>query len=329
MQQKKFLLFDTRVGLINTSGIIFVNEYNNKYGNISFLNDDYVGENATATGAIDLAGLGGGFAAYVYGDDTGSDLVQNGTFGSPLGGVIWTNNDADANNGATFGVGDFDTNFDTGNNGRLLMRTYSGFPTASYVAQNITVGSTLNFNVKVNWSVARDFVTNTGYYNNVLGVPTLPNADVPAISIAGVTKNLGFGRVVQSGLVDGAPNERIVKFTEEDFAGLGIQPGDTVEIRLQMRSDITGTNTGDYEFGFDSIEVFEAEQGFYTARLFTNLENTANIGFEGVSESSKVIEDLTTVFNAFSEAGSNFNRQPSFIRASDLDLNATTLGMTP
>ena len=102
MQQKKFLLFDTRVGLINTgAGLIFTNQYNNKYGNISGINNDYVGENATATGAMDLAGLGGGFAAYFYGDDTGSDLVQNGTFDAPIGGaVIWTNNDADANDGA-------------------------------------------------------------------------------------------------------------------------------------------------------------------------------------------------------------------------------------
>ena len=60
---------------------------------------------------------------------------------------------------------------------------------------------------------------------------------------------------------------------------------------------------------------------FVACQVFTNYEENAHIGFEGVKESSKVIEDLTTVFDAFSEAGSNFNRQPSFVRASDLDLN--------
>jgi len=326
MQQKKFLLFDTRVGL---SSVDFISGSSVQYGNMNRLKDEYTGENATATGAMDLAGLGGGFSTYDYGDDTGSDLVQNGTFDEPVGGVIWTNNNTDANDGATFGVGDFDTSITSANNGRLLMRTYSGTPTAPYVAQNITVGSSLNFNVRVNWSVARDYVTDTGYYDSVLLSPTLPSADIPAISIAGVTKSFGRGRSSVSGQVDNYLNERIIQFTKDDFIGLDIQPGDTVEIRLQMRSDITGTNTGDYEFGFDSIEVFEAEQGFYAAKLFTNYEEEASIGFEGVTQPTKVVEDLTTIFDAFSEAGSNFNRQPSFVRASDLDLNATTLGMTP
>ena len=330
MQQKKYLLFDKVVGLGNTYSFVS-NQYNNRYGITASFNNDYVGENATATAALDLAGLGGGFCHFKVGDDIGSDLTTNGLFNNPLSGIGWDFGDNSPNDGAIFGPADYNVQV---NNGQLKMRTYSGRPNAPYAYQNITVGSTLNFNVTVNFSYSRDFVNGTIYathYSQLGQPPTiLPEDSSPYISIGGVSKKISNGsRYTSYDNQDNSSQDRIINFTKEDFEGTGIQPGDTVELRISMREDVTGTNPLDLEFHFDSIEVFSAEDGFYTGQVFTTYEENAHIGFEGVTTSSKVIEDLTTVFDAFSEAGSNFNRQPSFVRASDLDLNATVFGMTP
>lgn len=330
MQQKKFLLFDTVVGLSNV--FQFTTGFNNRYKYVQ-IGDDFLGPNATATAALDLAGLGGGFCHFVNGENIGSDLTTNGVFDMPLGGIAWDYGANSPNDGAIFVPSDYNVQVV---NGQLKMRTYSGTPNAPYAYQNITVGPTLNFNVVINFPYSQDFVNGTTYSTNVFqfGQPpiVLPEGSQPYISIGGVSKKISDGARFNNSSYDNQDNQnedRLIVFTEKDFEGTGIQPGDTVELRIQMREDLTGTNPLDLEFHFDSIEVFSAEDGLYTGKIFTNYEENASIGFEGVQESSKVIEDLTTVFDSFSEAGSNFNRQPSFVKVSDLDLNATLLGMTP
>lgn len=330
MSQRKFILFD-KVDSIALS-TFNVTDFYSYYGGMFNIHSDYVGSSLTFS--QDMASTGAGSLYYTPGAATGSELSTNGTLTLPLlpNPLGWDNNDAAANSGASFGLGDFDTNFDSSNNGRLKMRTYTDGTTAPYVYQNITIPSSGNigFKVVLNWSGASNHDGSVAYASNVLGGTPLPSSAYPAVSIAGVTKVVD--RLPVSGTpVDNSNNNRTLYFNPSDFQGLNLNNGDTVELRIQMREDISGTNPLELEFTFDSISVLQTEAGNYHLECFQNYETRYSYWrFEGPGlTQDKVYEDFITIMDAYSESGKNASKTSSYIKISDLKLNSSTVRATP
>ena len=327
MKEKKFILFeqDTYIAApdipyYNQGGLIRTKEQLGNNGAVALNGLD-------CRTAIDFSILDLGIAFPApSGTTIGSDITTNGLFDALLGGPGWENNDSEANNGAIFGLNDFSTKFE---NGVLKMRTYSGTTNAPFVSQNVTLGSDLSFRARLNFSGANNFNSTVVYYNNMIGSSFLSTDNRPFITLGGVEPTVipNLYRVRQSGEIgnDATVNDHDFYFSASDLKAAGHQPGDTVELRLQMRKDITGTNPLELEFAFDSIELIATEDPVYAAYIDNAYSYSNCVLVSDNNNFNKFQEDIISILDASSSSGSSSNKEKSFAEVSDLGLNSNKI----
>ena len=318
MEGKKFILCQTDVARVG----------NNQWGNIDNIGFNFgldsALEGSDYTFAIDLA-----ISDLSIQTDEISNGIDNVVVNSSFdnGNNAWAES-LGSNAGASFGPDDFSFSFESyfDNNLNdtvywLRMRTYQNATGAPFISQSVVIPNEQTFKCALTWTRAWGEGTNTGhgdtnYHPWGIGIP---EADLPAVSLGGIVKR--FPRAVQPGFGEAIkPVE--VEFTLAELQAVGFQAGDSAELKLQMRDDVSGTNTNGYEYGFTDIELGGEKlptQAFYITNTYESTD--CFLVFENVTQ-EQGMEDFQKVLDASSGVGAVASQDVSFVRVEDLDLHS-------
>lgn len=252
-------------------------------------------------------------------------VIVNGSFDN--GNYAWSES-VGSNAGATFGPDDFSILFESYFDNSLneiaswvRMRTYQNATGAPFISQTVLIPDEQTIKCNLTWTRAWGEGTNTGHgdINYQPWGTGIPEADLPAVSLGGVVKR--FPRAVQPGL--GQTLQPVeVEFTLAELQAAGFQAGDFAEFKLQMRDDVTGTNTNGYEYGFTGIELGGEKiptQAFYITNPYESTD--CFLVFENVTQ-EQGMEDFQKVLDASSGVGAVASQDVSFVRVEDLDLHS-------
>ena len=320
MEGKKFILCQTNQ---------FKSGGNSMWGSrdsigVSFgYNDNLLG--ADYTFAVDLSQSN--LSIQVDEISNGLDnVILNSSFDN--GNYAWSES-VGSNAGASFGPDDFSISFEDYFDNNIndtvhwvRMRTYQNATGAPFISQTeVAIPDEQTFKCVVSWTRAWGEGTNTGHgdVNHHPWGTSIPEADLPAVSLGGIVKRLP--RAVQPGFgLTVAPVE--VEFTLAELQAAGYQAGDSVELRLQMRDDVSGTNTNGYEYAFTNIELGGEKiptQHFYITNPYESTD--CNLVFENVTQ-EQGFEDFQKLVDASSGVGTVASQDVSFVRVEDLDLHS-------
>lgn len=320
MEGKKFILCQTNVA---KSG-------NGSWGTrdgigFSFWNTDYEGSDYTFAVDLAMSDLSIQTSQISNGLD---DLTVNYSFDN--GNYAWDES-VGSNDGAIFGPDDFsiayDSAFDFNTQSNIYfirMRTYQGATGAPFISQTVVIPNEQTIKCSLDWFRAWQEGPNSGHgeINLEPNSTNIPDADLPAASLGGIVKRFSRATVSNAGKIGVSYNPVEVEFTLAELQAAGFDVGDFVQFKIQMRDDVTGTNTNGYEYAFYHARLgkeYLPTQSFYITNTYESTD--CFLVFENVTQ-EQGMEDFQTVLDASSGVGAVASQDVSFVRVEDLDLHS-------